>query len=365
MSELLQVEDLHVHYPGAGKPVRAVDGVSFSLREGETFALVGESGCGKSATALSLLRLVEPGRITAGRILFDGADLMTFDERAMQRVRGGKIGMVFQEAGAALNPVMRVGSQIAETIRIHDKSKSRKEAWAEAVRLLEVVALADPERQAHGAGRHDPGPDPGAAARAARERWKLTVLLITHDLGVVAENADRVGVMYAGTAGRGSAGTGAVRHALGTPTRAGCCGRCREPGEAHQGGGGCRRCPGSVPDPAEPAAGLSLPPRCPMASSRATASRPADPRRRARRVACFLHDPPSAGGAEVRPVSAARRRWSRPRPAQVLRAPRGAGSGRSRPSSAPSTASTSTVRAGETLGLVGESGSASPRWAGC
>jgi len=117
MNELLQVHDLHVHYPGNGRPVRAVDGVSFSLRQGETYALVGESGCGKSATALALLRLVEPGTIAAGRIVFEGRDLMTLSEKEMQSVRGGRIGMVFQEAGAALNPVMRVGSQVAETMR--------------------------------------------------------------------------------------------------------------------------------------------------------------------------------------------------------------------------------------------------------
>ena len=116
MDTLLEVQNLEVHYPGPDplRPVRAVDGVSFSLRRGETYALVGESGCGKSATALALLRLVEPGRIVGGSVVFEGQDLMQLKEKQMRAVRGGRIGMVFQEAAAALNPVMRVGSQVAE-----------------------------------------------------------------------------------------------------------------------------------------------------------------------------------------------------------------------------------------------------------
>ena len=145
--QLLEVSGLKVHYPATGAPVRAVDGISFSLQQGETYALVGESGCGKSATGLALLRLVEPGRIVAGRIVFEGQDLLTLPEEKMRRLRGARIGMVFQEAAAALNPVMRIGTQVGEALRIH-RGMSRKQAHAEAVRLLRLVALADPERQA-------------------------------------------------------------------------------------------------------------------------------------------------------------------------------------------------------------------------
>jgi len=120
MSGLLRISDLRVEFPGDPDPVRVVDGVSFALERGETYALVGESGCGKSVTALSILRLVEPGEIVAGRIEFEGRDLMALHEKEMRRVRGARIGLVFQEAAAALNPVMRIGSQISEAIRVHD-----------------------------------------------------------------------------------------------------------------------------------------------------------------------------------------------------------------------------------------------------
>src|SRR5262245_34188352 len=108
---------------------------------------MGESGCGKTATAYSILRIVEPGRITGGRILFEGHDLLRLPEKELRKVRGARIGIVFQEAVAALNPVMRIGTQVGESLRIH-RGLSRKEAWKESVRLLGVVSLPDPERQA-------------------------------------------------------------------------------------------------------------------------------------------------------------------------------------------------------------------------
>jgi oligopeptide/dipeptide ABC transporter ATP-binding protein len=331
MSELLQVQDLHVHFPGADRPVRAVDGVSFSLREGETYALVGESGCGKSATALSVLRLVEPGLIAGGSIRFDGRDLIGLTEKEMQRVRGGRIGMVFQEAGAALNPVMRVGSQVAETIRIHDKSKSRKEAWAEAVRLLDVVALADPARQARSYPHEMSGgmkqrvmmaialaaaptlliaDEPTTALdvtiqaqilallRRLRAEYRLTVLLITHDLGVVAENADRVGVMYAGRLVEEAP----VKELFATPrhpyTRAllqALPGRRAAVDDS-------RRFPtlaGSVPDPADPPAGCRFHPRCPERFAPCDSVDPPDQKLDGRRVSCLLHDPAHARREEA------------------------------------------------------------------
>jgi len=143
---LLRVEDLVVEFPG---PLRAADGVSFAIGEGETLGLVGESGCGKSVTGLALLRLVpEPGRIASGRILFRGDDLMLLSERRMCAVRGRSIAFVFQEPAAALNPVLSVGTQIAEGLVVHRLMK-KKEAMAEAARLLALVRLPDAVRRVH------------------------------------------------------------------------------------------------------------------------------------------------------------------------------------------------------------------------
>ena len=288
MAPLLEIENLQVHYPGEGAPVRAVDGLSFSVERGETYALVGESGCGKSATALSILRLVEPGRIVGGRLVFDGTDLLGLDDKAMRKVRGARIGMVFQEAAAALNPVMRVGAQVAEALRVHYRLR-RKEAWTEAVRLLSIVALPDPERQARAYPHELSGgmkqrvmlaialscsPDlliadePTTALdvtiqaqilallRQLRAEFELTVLLITHDLGVVAENADRVGVMYAGRLVEESPVRGLFAEPCHPYTR----GLLRSlPGRERRDGDGAGRrdrrlatLPGAVLDPANP-----------------------------------------------------------------------------------------------------------------
>ena len=143
MPPLLSIEGLDVRYDSPRGDVRAVDGLDLVLEAGETYALVGESGCGKTATAYAILRLVEPGRIAGGRILFQGRDLMTLSEKEMRQVRGAGIGFAFQEPGAALNPVMKIGTQVGESLRIH-KGLSRKEAWREAVRLLAAVSLPDP-----------------------------------------------------------------------------------------------------------------------------------------------------------------------------------------------------------------------------
>ena len=314
-----------MHYPGDGAPVRAVDGVSFRLQRGETYALVGESGCGKSATALSILRLVEPGRIVAGRLLFEGRNLLELKEKEMRRVRGGRIGMVFQEAAAALNPVMRIGTQVSEALRIH-RGLSRRQAWAEAVRLLGLVALADPERQARAYPHELSGgmkqrvmlaialccspsllvaDEPTTALdvtiqaqilallRDLRRELDLTILLITHDLGVVAENADRVGVMYAGR----MVEEAPVRDIFGDPRHPYTLGLLQSTpgwGEQATDASSSRRLPtlaGAVPDPADPPSGCRFHPRC---SRRFEPCADVDPAEIAvaagRRVACHLHD---------------------------------------------------------------------------
>jgi peptide/nickel transport system ATP-binding protein len=233
MTPLLEVRDLRVSFPAAGgRTIHPVDGVSFSLERGRTLALVGESGCGKSLTGLALLRLVPPpGRVDdASVIRLEGKDLMSFDEAAMRAVRGGRIGMVFQDPMTSLNPVLTAGDQIAEAVRAH-RPVTRQEARARAAALLGEVGIADPARrldeyphQLSGGMRQrvmiaialaaEPeiiiADEPTTALdvtvqaqilelldRLRLERG-MAVLLITHDLGVVAGRADDMCVMYAG-----------------------------------------------------------------------------------------------------------------------------------------------------------------------
>jgi peptide/nickel transport system ATP-binding protein len=229
---LLQIENLRTFFYGDGSVARAVDGVSFSIGSGETIGLVGESGCGKSVTALSVLRLVRPpGRIEpASRILFEGRDLVTLDERNLRAVRGARIAMVFQEPMTALNPVFTVGEQIAEVVRIHGKA-SRREAWKRAVDMLQIVGIPAPEQRAKEYPHQLSGgmrqrvviamalvmnpalviaDEPTTALdvtiqaqilellQQLQSRFGTSILLITHDLGVVAETVSRVIVMYGG-----------------------------------------------------------------------------------------------------------------------------------------------------------------------
>ena len=229
---LLRVEGLRTVFALAdGREVAAVDDVSLQVAQGETLGLVGESGSGKSVTALSILRLVmPPGRIAAGRIVFDGRDLLTLDESALRAVRGRRIGFVFQEPMVALNPVYTIGQQIAETLAVHDLARGAA-ARARAIEWLEAARVPDPARRAREYPHQLSGglrqramialalcaepslviaDEPTTALdvtvqaeildllRDLRARLGLALLLITHDLGVVAEMADRVAVMYGG-----------------------------------------------------------------------------------------------------------------------------------------------------------------------
>ena len=227
MEALLKVENLRTVF---GSLV-AVNDVSFEVRKGETLGLVGESGSGKSVTAFSIIRLVqEPGAITGGRILFQGRDLLTLPESDMRHVRGAGIGFVFQEPMAALNPVMRVGAHIAEALTVHGLA-SRSAARQRAIELLRAVKITDPDKriddyphQLSGGMRQRVmmaialackpplviADEPTTALdvtvqaqildllRDMKREFDLSLLLITHDLGVIAETADRVAVMYAG-----------------------------------------------------------------------------------------------------------------------------------------------------------------------
>jgi oligopeptide/dipeptide ABC transporter ATP-binding protein len=231
MSHLLEVKNLQTHFPTRAGLVKAVDGVSFYLDEGELLGLVGESGCGKSITALSVMRLIaSPGRIVGGGIWFDGENLLTVSEARMREIRGDDIAMIFQDPMTSLNPVYKVGEQIAEALRLH-RNMSRAEARAGAIEAMKEVAIPDPARRADdyphqlsGGMRQrvmiamalacDPklliADEPTTALDVTiqaqilelldelRKTRQLAVLLITHDLGVVAEVADRVAVMYTG-----------------------------------------------------------------------------------------------------------------------------------------------------------------------
>jgi oligopeptide/dipeptide ABC transporter ATP-binding protein len=233
MTSLLEVRDLRVSFPASGgRTIHPVDGVSFALERGRTLALVGESGCGKSLTGLALLRLVPPpGQVDPSSVIrLEGKDVMSFDEDAMRRVRGGRIGMVFQDPMTSLNPVLTAGDQIAEAVRAH-RSVSRRDALARAEALLGEVGIADPSRrlgeyphQLSGGMRQrvmiaialaaEPeiliADEPTTALDVTvqaqilelldrlRQERGMAVLLITHDLGVVAGRADDMCVMYAG-----------------------------------------------------------------------------------------------------------------------------------------------------------------------
>ncbi len=229
---LLDVRDLQTVFDTSDGVARAVDGVSFAVEPGETVGVVGESGCGKSVTALSIMRLIPspPGRIEAGAIEFDGESLLDLPEEGMRRIRGNDIAMIFQEPMTSLNPVLTVGFQIAEAVRLH-RGLSKSEAITEAVRMLELVEIPEPAARAasyphqlSGGMRQrvmiamalscDPrlliADEPTTALdvtieaqilellSSLRSRTGMSLLLITHDLGVVAEQASRVVVMYAG-----------------------------------------------------------------------------------------------------------------------------------------------------------------------
>jgi peptide/nickel transport system ATP-binding protein len=229
---LLAIDDLRTHFFTRDGVVRAVDGVSFSVGTGETLAVVGESGCGKSVTALSILRLVPspPGRIVGGAIRFDGTDLLGLSDAEMRRIRGNAISMIFQEPMTSLNPVLTVARQIGETLRLH-QGLDADAAEQRAVEMLRLVRISEPERRARQYPHELSGgmrqrvmiamalachprlliaDEPTTALdvtiqaqildlmRELKTRIGAAIILITHDLGVVAEMASRVVVMYAG-----------------------------------------------------------------------------------------------------------------------------------------------------------------------
>jgi len=230
---LLDVRDLKVEFPTLRGTVHALQGVTFQLHRRETLGLAGETGCGKSVTALAILRLISPpGRISQGRIVFEGRDLLSVSEAEMRTLRGSQISMILQEPRMALNPVIRVGDQVAETLLVHDLSLSRRAAEGRAVEMLARLGIPDPHRMARRYPHELSGgmaqrimiammlvtrpklliaDEPTSALdvtiqaqileliKALKGEIHTAVLLITHDLGVMAETCDRMAVMYAGS----------------------------------------------------------------------------------------------------------------------------------------------------------------------
>jgi peptide/nickel transport system ATP-binding protein len=301
---LLAVEDLRVEFRIEGRALRAVDGVSLTVRRGETLGVVGESGCGKSVTSLAIMRLVQtpPGVYAGGRVLLDGTDLLTLPERRMRDLRGGRMGMIFQEPMTSLNPVYTVGEQIAESLAVHSNLKGRA-ARERAIDLLDRVRLPSPTKrvddyphQLSGGQRqrvmialalaNDPmlliADEPTTALDVTiqaqildliaevRDRVGAGVMLITHDLGVVAETCDTVAVMYAGKVVE----TAPVAALFEDPQHPYTIGLMAAVPRVDDTKGRLATIEGSVPPPWEVLPGCRFASRCPLADNRCRSEPP-------------------------------------------------------------------------------------------
>jgi oligopeptide/dipeptide ABC transporter ATP-binding protein len=292
---LLDVRDLRTYFHVMDGTVKAVDGVSFSIRRGGRLALVGESGCGKSVTALSIMRLIEipPGEFAGGEILYEGTDILKLDDRAIRKVRGGEIAMIFQEPMTSLNPVMAVGDQIMEAVLLHQKV-GKKGAVEIALNALRDVGVADPKRRLKQYPHELSGgmrqrimiamalscnpkliiaDEPTTALdvtiqrqileliKNIQERTGAALLLITHDLGVVAETVDDVAVMYAGRVVE----TGTVEEVLLNPRMPYTRGLLESIPSQGKRGQRLSAIKGTVPNPFRMPPGCKFQPRCPFA----------------------------------------------------------------------------------------------------
>jgi len=321
---LLEVDGLKTHFFTRDGVVRAVDGVSFSIRPGETLALVGESGCGKSVTSLSIMRLIAspPGRVVGGSIRFDGRDLLGLSEPAMRKVRGNEISMIFQEPMTSLNPVLTIGHQISESLVLH-RGMTRADAMARAIELLRLVKIPEPARRAaeyphqmSGGMRQrvmiamalacDPklliADEPTTALdvtiqaqildlmRELQAKTGTAILLITHDLGVVAEMAQRVVVMYAGRKVEEAPVGELFAHPRHPYTR-GLMNSMPRLGASHGARQRLQEIPGMVPSLREPLAGCAFAARCNYAVEACRTGVPTfDPKAPGHAVACWEAD---------------------------------------------------------------------------
>ncbi len=304
MDALLSVENLVTVLDTDRGTARAVDGVSFRIGRGETLGLVGESGCGKTMTALSIMRLLPEriGRVESGSIVFEGRDLLRLPEKEMRAVRGNKISIVFQEPLTSLNPVFTCGEQVREAIALH-KKLSRAASKERAIEMLRLVRIPEPEKRYHAYPHQMSGgmrqrvmiamalscepplviaDEPTSALdvsvqgqiiellRELRERLRMAVLLITHDLAVVAEMADRVVVMYAGAVFE-EAPVGDLFARPSHPYTEGLIGSLARPDRR---GGRLAAIPGNVPDPMRLPPGCRFSDRCARRFERCTLSEP-------------------------------------------------------------------------------------------
>ena len=326
MSEpLLTVEDLKTHFHTDGGIAKAVDGVSFTLDKGETLGLVGESGCGKSVMSLSVMRLVPepPGEIVEGEIRFNGRNLLSLDEAAFQGVRGNDVAMIFQEPMTSLNPVFTCGDQIDEAVMLHQRL-ARDAARAKTVDMLNLVGIPDPEQRANEYPHQLSGgmrqrvmiamalscnpelliaDEPTTALDVTiqaqilelldrlQKELGMAVLMITHDLGVIAEVADRVAVMYAGKIVE----TGTVDEIFASPQHPYTRGLLESIPTLGEEKNRLSVIPGTVPDATRFPAGCRFAPRCSLAEDVCvTDEPPLEPTAGSRHVACWMvEDVPS------------------------------------------------------------------------
>ena len=294
MTDLLKIEGLTTHFHTEKGIVKAVQDVSFTIKKGDTFALVGESGCGKSVTALSVIGLIPdpPGKIIKGRILFNGRDLLELKEKEMRTVRGNHIAMIFQEPMTSLNPVYTVGDQIVEAIKLHQK-KDVESSWQEAINILHRVGIADPEQRVYEYPYQMSGgmrqrvmiamgiscwpelliaDEPTTALDVTiqaqildlldeiKDQYKMSVLIITHNLGIVAERADNVAVMYASRMAEMAESKDLFNNPM-HPYTIGLLNSLPKLGEQKD---RLSAIPGSVPNPLNFPSGCKFHPRCPI-----------------------------------------------------------------------------------------------------
>jgi peptide/nickel transport system ATP-binding protein len=323
--ELLRVENLQVRFKTYAGLVHAVNGISFQIRKAEVFGLVGETGCGKSVTGLSLMRLVpEPGEVSAGRIELGGDDLLAMSEKDMRHVRGGRIAMVFQDPSASLNPVFTVGDQICTIIR-HHEGVGTDEAERIAIETLGAVGLPSPEdilrchphelsggmqqrvmiAMALSSGAElliadEPSTALDVTIQAQilsllvhlRDTHGLSILLITHNLGVVAQTCDRVGVLYAGSLVEVGDTVDVFKNMVHPYTKA----LLAAVPRADSRGLPLVDIPGSVPSGLHPLPGCPFQPRCPEAKEVCATARPELlPVEADHTTACFLYHEPQPG----------------------------------------------------------------------
>jgi oligopeptide/dipeptide ABC transporter ATP-binding protein len=323
---LLEVRDLRTYFHTEHGTARAVDGVSFKLASGRTLALVGESGCGKTVTALSILKLVAmpPGEIVSGQILLGGQDLVPLSEKELRSIRGRRAAMIFQEPATSLNPVFTIGSQIGEAIRLHNPKLSKNEVRAETLRLLNEVRMSEPERRLDQYPHELSGgmkqramiamalscnpqliiaDEPTTALdvtiqarilellQRLREKHNTAVLLITHDLGVVAETADDVVVMYAGRVVEQAD----VRSLFGRPLHPYTIGLFNSLPRVDRSTERLQAIPGNVPSPTNFPSGCRFRTRCPLAAPKCAQEPPLVEIQPGHKSACWFADELAAG----------------------------------------------------------------------